>query len=144
MTTSSRARSFRRSLFPQEPLFASAMLLLLASVVACARSEAPPPPVEAEVEGYWLQPISRGSRMVPCGHGQHVWGWTPGRTGLWLVDAEGRELASMSFGDKKDGRVVDVVPTADPGRAWVHVQEPLPNGDPGQGRIYLVDHQRPI
>ncbi len=138
MTTSSRARSFRRSPTPSRLLLTSAVLLL-AGVVACARSEAPPPPVEAEVEGYWLRPVSRGSRMVPCGHGQHVWGWTPGRPGLWLVDAEGRELAAMHFGDKRDGQVIDVVPTAHPERAWVHVQEPS-FSNKLRSQVYLVDH----
>ena len=139
MTTSSRARSFRRSLLPSSPLLASAVLLLLGSVAACSRSEAPAPPVEAQVEGYWLRPISRGTRMAPCGHGQHVWGWTPGRPGLWLVDAEGRELVATQFGDKQDGQVVDVVPTANPERAWVHVQESSLSNK-ARSQVYLVDH----
>jgi hypothetical protein len=139
MTTSFRGRSFRRSLIPSGPLLASAVLLLLGSVVACARSDAPPPSVEAEVEGYWLRPISRGSRMVPCGHGQHAWGWTPGRSGLWLVDAEGRELVATHFGDKRDGQVVDVLPTANPERAWVHVQESSVTNK-ARSQVYLVDH----
>ncbi|MGZ3461092.1 MAG: hypothetical protein ACXU86_21605, partial [Archangium sp.] len=128
MTTSPRAWSLRRSPLPPGLFLASAVLLLLGGVAGCARSEAPPPPVEAQVEGYWLQPMARGSRLVPCGHGPHAWVWTPGRAGLWLVDAEGRELVSEAFSDKdarfkgRDVRVVDVVPTADPERAWVHVQ----------------------
>jgi hypothetical protein len=115
------------------------VLLLLGGVAGCARSEAPPP-VEAEVEGYWLQPIPRGSRMVPCGHGHHAWVWTAGRAGLWLVDAEGRELMPERFSGK-DMRVVDVLPTADPERAWVHVQVPLPLSDSQSSALYLVDHQ---
>ncbi len=140
MTTSSRARSFRRSLFPQGPLLASAVLLLLASVAARAQSEAPPPPVEAEVEGYWLKPIARGSEIVPCGHGHHAWVWTPGRVGLRLVDAEGRELTSVSFGDKTGGAILHVVPTADPERAWVQVQVFSPSAKV-RSQVFLVDHQ---
>ncbi|PTL84648.1 hypothetical protein [Vitiosangium sp. GDMCC 1.1324] len=140
MMTSSRARSPRRSLIPPGFFLATAVLLLLEGMAGCARSDTPPPPVEAQVEGYWLRPIPRGSRMVPCGHGSHAWVWTPGRDGLWLVDADGRELLSKSFSDKdKDARVVDVVPTADPERAWVHVQVPSIVDDISE--VYGVDHQ---
>ncbi|WP_257462088.1 hypothetical protein [Archangium lipolyticum] len=127
MTTPPLARSFRRSL----------LLLLLASVAACARSEEPPPPIEAEVEGYWLKPIPRGRQMVPCGHGSHAWGWTPDQAGLWLVDGSGHQL----FPDFKgmDWEVVEVIPTADPERAWVHVRLPLPVGR--GSAVLVVDHQ---
>ncbi|HYO53923.1 hypothetical protein [Archangium sp.] len=146
MTTSPRAWFFRRSPTPPGLFLVSAVLLLLGSVAGCARSDAPPPPVEARVEGYWLQPIPRGSRMVPCGHGHHAWVWTPGRAGLWLVDAEGRELVSEAFSDKdarfqdRNVRVVDVVPTADPERVWVHVQVSSLAVD-DSSELYGVDHQ---
>ncbi|MFL5357965.1 hypothetical protein [Archangium sp.] len=145
MTISSRARSSRWSLMAPGLFLTSAVLLLLGSVAGCARSEAPPPPVEAHVEGHWLQPIPRGSRMVACAHGSHAWVWTPGRAGLWLVDAEGHALVSEALSDKdarlrdRDVRVVDVVPTADPERAWVHVQGSSLLGDVGE--VYAVDHQ---
>ncbi|MFY0563092.1 hypothetical protein ACN28E_04560 [Archangium lansingense] len=116
------------------------MLLLLGSVAGCARSEAPPPPVEARVEGYWLQPLANGSRMAPCSHGHHAWAWSPGRAGLWLVDEEGREHAIEGFGDE-DMRVEQVVPTANPERAWVFVQVPSPYYK-SSSALYLVDHQK--
>lgn len=125
---------------------ASAVLLGLGAA-GCARHEAPPPPVETEVVGYWLQPFARGSRLEPCGHGQHVWVWTPGRAGLTLVDAEGRSLATVNVGSEgsafpdEDVHVVDVVPTADAERAWVHVQRPSPLGDKPLSAVYVVDHQ---
>ncbi|AKI99494.1 Hypothetical protein AA314_01121 [Archangium gephyra] len=115
------------------------MLLWLGSVTGCARSEAPPPPVEAKVEGHWLQPLAHGSRMVPCGHGHHAWVWSPNRAGFWLVDAEGRESVIEGLGDK-DVWVVDVVPTAEPERAWVFVQVPSPYKP--STVLYLVDHRR--
>jgi hypothetical protein len=99
----------------------------------------PPPPVEAAVEGYWLRPIARGSRLVPCGHGVHAWVWTPGRAGLGLVDGEGRELGPERL-DGKALQVMEVMPTANPERAWVLVQEPDPGGKP-RGALFLVDHQ---
>ncbi|QRN96742.1 hypothetical protein JRI60_48500 [Archangium violaceum] len=145
MTTPPLAWSFRRSLFPKGPLLASAVLLLLASVAARARSEEPPPPIDAEVEGYWLKPIPRGSQMVPCGHGSHAWGWTPDQAGLWLVNESGDPLFPELFSDKdarfkgKDWEVVEVIPTADPERAWVHVRLPLPVGR--GSAVLLVDHQ---
>jgi hypothetical protein len=145
MTTSSRARSSRRSLIPPGLFLASAVLLLLGSVAGCARSEAPPPPVESRVEGHWVRPLPRGSRMAPCAHGSHAWVWTPGRAGLWLVDADGGELVSEALSDKdarfrdRDVRVVDVVPTVDPERAWVHVQGSSLLGDVGE--VFVVDHQ---
>jgi hypothetical protein len=82
--------------------------------------------------------------MASCAHGHHAWVWTPGRTGLWLVDAEGRELVSGLFGggdarSEEEVRVVDVVPTADPERAWVHVQVSSLAGDSSE--VYGVDHQ---
>jgi hypothetical protein len=121
------------------------VLLLLVSVAACARSEAPPLPVEAEVEGYWLKPIARGNKLVPCGHGTHAWGWTPGQAGLWLVDESGRQLFPEVLSDKdarfkgQEPQVMGVVPTADPERAWVHVRMSLPVG--GGSAVFLVDHQ---
>ncbi|WNG43250.1 hypothetical protein F0U60_03415 [Archangium minus] len=145
MTPSSRTRSFRRGLLPPGLFLTSAVLLLLGSMAGCARSEAPPPPTEARIEGHWLQPLPRGSRMVSCGHGPHVWLWMPERSGLWLVDADGRELVSEVFSDKdarfreRDVRVVDVVPTADPERAWVHVRVSSLVGDLSE--VYVVDHQ---
>ncbi|REG27962.1 hypothetical protein ATI61_109304 [Archangium gephyra] len=139
MTTSFRARSFPRSPVSPGLLLASAVLLWLGSVTGCARSEAPPPPVEAKVEGHWLQPLAHGSRMVPCGHGHHAWVWSPNRAGFWLVDAEGRESVIEGLGDK-DVWVVDVVPTAEPERAWVFVQVPSPYKP--STVLYLVDHRR--
>ncbi|KFA92231.1 hypothetical protein Q664_16780 [Archangium violaceum Cb vi76] len=115
------------------------MLLWLGSVTGCARSEAPPPPIEAKVEGHWLQPLAHGSQMVPCGHGHHAWVWSPNRAGFWLVDAEGRESVIEGLGDKGFW-VVNVVPTADPERAWVIVQ--VPSDYKSSTVLLLVDHQR--
>ncbi|WPB76566.1 hypothetical protein KYC5002_47215 [Archangium violaceum] len=141
MTTSFRARSFPRSPVSPGLLLASAVLLWLGSVTGCARSEAPPPPIEAKVEGHWLQPLAHGSQMVPCGHGHHAWVWSPNRAGFWLVDVEGRETVIEGLGDKYV-RVEQVFPTADPERAWVFVQMPSPIRP--SGALYLVDHQRRI
>ncbi|HYO72338.1 MAG TPA: hypothetical protein VEU33_40330, partial [Archangium sp.] len=115
------------------------MLLWLGSGTGCARSEAPPPPIEAKVEGHWLQPLAHGSQLVPCGHGHHAWVWSPNRAGFWLVDAEGRESVIEGLGDK-DFWVVKVVPTADPERAWVVVQ--VPSYYKSSTVLLLVDHQR--
>ncbi|MFE8604633.1 NACHT domain-containing protein [Archangium violaceum] len=139
MTTSFRARSFPRSPVSPGLLLASAVLLWLGSVTGCARSEAPPPPIEAKVEGHWLQPLAHGSQMVPCGHGHHAWVWSPNRAGFWLVDAEGRETVIEGLGDK-DFWVVNVVPTANPERAWVVVQ--VPSDYKSSTVLLLVDHQR--
>jgi hypothetical protein len=139
MTTSFRARSFPRSPVSPGLLLASAVLLWLGSVTGCARSEAPPPAIEAKVEGHWLQPLAHGSKMVPCGHGHHAWVWSPNRAGFWLVDKDGREHAIEGVGDK-DVWVVDVVPTANPERAWVFVQVPSPYKP--STVLYLVDHRR--
>ena len=99
MPTSFRARSFRRSPVSPGLFLASAVLLLLGSGAGCARSEAPPPPIEAKVDGHWLQPLAHGSQLVPCGHGHHAWVWSPNRAGFWLVDAEGRESVIEGLGD---------------------------------------------
>jgi hypothetical protein len=139
MTTSFRAWSFRRSPVSPGLFLASVVLLWLASMVGCARSEAPPPPVEAKVEGHWLQPLAHGSQLVPCGHGHHAWVWSPERPGLWLVDPDGREHVIEGLGDQ-DVWVVDVVPTADPERAWVFVKVPSPYKP--STVLHLVDHQR--
>ncbi|WP_375769886.1 hypothetical protein NR798_03080 [Archangium gephyra] len=141
MTTSFRARSFRRSPVSPGLLLASAVLLLLGSAAGCARSEAPPPPVEAKVEGHWLQPLANGSQMEPCGHGGHAWVWTPGRAGFWLVDEAGREQAIEGVGDK-GVQVTQVVSTADSERAWVFAQMPSPFKP--STVLYLVDHQKLI
>jgi len=120
------------------PLLVSAVLLVLAGD---ARGE----PVEASVEGHWLRPFPRGSRLAPCAHGNHVWVWTPQRPGLWLVDSDGRELASVALGGAdpwdEDVWVVDVVPSADPERAWVHVQERAPMVGKVVSTVYAVDHR---
>jgi len=141
MTATPCSRSPLTRLPPSSLLLVSAALLLLGGVAGCARSEAPPPSVEARVEGHWLQPLSRGSRLVPCGHDHHVWSWTPGRAGLWLVDGEGRELSAPERFASRDVRVVDVLPSAHPERAWVHVQESDPQGLKVHDVVYLVDHQ---
>ena len=122
-------------------------LWCLGLFAGCSQSEAPSPPVASRVGGYWLQPFTRGSRLEPCGHGSHVWVWTPGRAGLGLVDAEGREVVSVSLegdppmGRDEETRVVDVVPTADAERAWVHVQRSSPWSDKPLSTVYAVDHQ---
>ncbi|EPX59695.1 hypothetical protein D187_002439 [Cystobacter fuscus DSM 2262] len=113
------------------------MLLGLVGGAGCARSEQAPTPVEASVEGYWVRPFSRASRLEPCGHGNHVWAWTPQRAGLGLVDADGGELA-VKLGDES-ARVVDVIPSADPERAWVHVEVVSPEAGRANA-VYSVDH----
>ncbi|WP_329733720.1 hypothetical protein [Archangium sp.] len=115
------------------------MLLWLGGVAGCARSEAPPPPLEAKVEGHWLQPLAHGSQLVPCGHGHHAWVWSPNRAGFWLVDAEGHQSAIEGFEDK-DFWVVNVMPTANPERAWVVVQ--VASAYKSSTVLLLVDHQR--
>jgi hypothetical protein len=142
MNPTPRARPSRQRLPVAGLLLVSASLLLLGGLSGCARSDAAAPPsVEARVEGHWLRPMSRGSRLVPCGHGHHVWVWTPGRAGLWLVDGEGRELAAPERFAAKDLQVVDVLPSAHPERAWVHVRESDTPGLKAPGAVYLVDHQ---
>ncbi|ATB35172.1 hypothetical protein CYFUS_000584 [Cystobacter fuscus] len=136
MKTSPRAGSPTwRSLLRRAPWLASAVLL---GFVGCARSEQVPAPVEASVAGYWVRPFSRASRLAPCGHGNHVWAWTPQRAGLGLVDADGGEL-SVRLGDE-NARVVDVIPSADPERAWVHVEVVSPEAGRANA-VYSVDHQ---
>ncbi|MFY0583177.1 hypothetical protein ACN28S_60765 [Cystobacter fuscus] len=135
MKTSPRAGFSWRSLLRRAPWLVSAVLL---GLVGCARSERVPVPVEASVEGYWVRPFSRASRLVPCGHGNHVWAWTPQRAGLGLVDADGGEL-SVKLGDES-ARVVDVIPSADPERAWVHVEVVSPEAGRANA-VYSVDHR---
>ncbi len=141
MTVALRAWLRRGCLLPLR--LASAVLLLLGGVASCARSEAPSP-VEAEVEGYWLQSVTRANHLVACGHGQHAWAWREGRAGLWLVDAEGVEkpLAPEVFGPGT--QVLDVVPTADASRAWVHLRVPGLNGEDRHSAVYLVSHEGPL
>jgi hypothetical protein len=123
---------------PPAPWCVSAVLLLLA---ACARSEPPAPPVEASVDGHWLRPFVRGTRLSPCAHGTHVWVWTPGRAGLALVDTQGLELASVVLpgAGPEDVGVVDVVPSADPARTWVHVRERSSVVGSPVSTVYAVD-----
>jgi hypothetical protein len=140
MTAALRAWLHRWSLLPLHPRVASAVLLLLGGVAACARSEAPPA-VEAEVEGYWLQSITRADQLVACGHGQHAWGWRANRAGLWLVDAEGVEKPLVPDLFLPGTQVMNVVPTADAERAWVHVLVPGPKGHDLNSVVYLVSHE---
>ncbi|WP_434385841.1 hypothetical protein [Melittangium boletus] len=124
------------------PLLVSAVLLVLAGA---ARGEAPPPGPTATLEGHWLRPFARGTRLAPCAHGLHAWVWTPQRAGLALVDADGREVASVGLGGQnpwdEDVWVVDVLPSADPERAWVHVQERSLLVGKVVSSVYAVDHQ---
>jgi hypothetical protein len=143
MTAASRAWLHRWSLLPLHLRLASAVLLLLGGVAACARSEAPPT-VEARVEGYWLQSVSRANHLVACGHGQHAWAWREGRPGLWLVDAEGVEKALAPEVFLPGTQVLDVVPTADATRAWVHLRVPGLNGEDRHSAVYLVNHEGPV
>jgi hypothetical protein len=138
MKTSPRTGLTWRSLLRRAPWLASAVLLGLVGGAGCARSEQAPASVEASVEGYWVRPFSRASRLEPCGHGNHVWAWTPQRAGLGLVDADGGELA-VKLGDER-ARVVDVIPSADPERAWVHVEVVSPEAGRANA-VYSVDHR---
>ncbi|MET0401648.1 MAG: hypothetical protein ABW123_04555 [Cystobacter sp.] len=113
---------------------------VLLGVGGCTRNDSAPVPVEASVEGYWVRPFPRASRLAPCGHGGHVWTWTPQRAGLGLVDADGVELLSVSLGDET-AQVVAVLPTSDPERAWVHVRETPSFGGGPVDFLYGVDHR---